>query len=296
MLVTSAKARCTLDSRSSIDPPRFLLFFFLMIRRPPRSTLFPYTTLFRSRVHSLEHRVSDGIRLLEDLLEHEMGIPGLFCRLTIPRDGARLPPNRHPVECSHCDPLGGQHCQLALVEDQNLPRPTEQGWNVRRDEHLLVPEPDDERRAPAPKCDKRVWSVARDTGDGIGAFQVSRGAEDRRREPVRLVALDQVSDDFRVGLGAKLVPFCGQRLSKLPIILDDPVVNDGQSGVTVEVRMCVRVRWPAMGGPTRVADAEGTLGPVGGEQGFEIRDLAGRLPDVERHPRNRGNTCRVVAA
>src|SRR2546427_9889851 len=27
---------------------RFLLFFFLMIRRPPRSTLFPYTTLFRS--------------------------------------------------------------------------------------------------------------------------------------------------------------------------------------------------------------------------------------------------------
>src|SRR6266540_4101034 len=28
---------------------RFLSFFFLMIRRPPRSTLFPYTTLFRSR-------------------------------------------------------------------------------------------------------------------------------------------------------------------------------------------------------------------------------------------------------
>src|SRR3712207_6963029 len=26
-------------------------FFFLMIRRPPRSTLFPYTTLFRSREH-----------------------------------------------------------------------------------------------------------------------------------------------------------------------------------------------------------------------------------------------------
>src|SRR3712207_8855472 len=26
-----------------------MIFFFLMIRRPPRSTLFPYTTLFRSR-------------------------------------------------------------------------------------------------------------------------------------------------------------------------------------------------------------------------------------------------------
>src|SRR2546430_3712689 len=29
--------------------PHILSFFFLMIRRPPRSTLFPYTTLFRSR-------------------------------------------------------------------------------------------------------------------------------------------------------------------------------------------------------------------------------------------------------
>src|SRR2546430_16116635 len=29
------------------------LFFFLMIRRPPRSTLFPYTTLFRSLGHPL---------------------------------------------------------------------------------------------------------------------------------------------------------------------------------------------------------------------------------------------------
>src|SRR5260221_1313068 len=35
-------------------PPKVVcLFFFLMIRRPPRSTLFPYTTLFRSRSDSL---------------------------------------------------------------------------------------------------------------------------------------------------------------------------------------------------------------------------------------------------
>src|SRR5258705_11460388 len=30
------------------NPTLALFFFFLMIRRPPRSTLFPYTTLFRS--------------------------------------------------------------------------------------------------------------------------------------------------------------------------------------------------------------------------------------------------------
>src|SRR2546429_4001000 len=33
--------------RTQLTPP-VLFFFFLMIRRPPRSTLFPYTTLFRS--------------------------------------------------------------------------------------------------------------------------------------------------------------------------------------------------------------------------------------------------------
>src|SRR3712207_9145350 len=39
-------------------------FFFLMIRRPPRSTLFPYTTLFRSR------------GLHRALPRHEVGAPG----------------------------------------------------------------------------------------------------------------------------------------------------------------------------------------------------------------------------
>src|SRR5438132_3288183 len=35
-------------------------FFFLMIRRPPRSTLFPYTTLFRSRVWQISYGGSSG--------------------------------------------------------------------------------------------------------------------------------------------------------------------------------------------------------------------------------------------
>src|SRR2546422_3126199 len=35
-----------------------------MIRRPPRSTLFPYTTLFRSRVHLRQHRPPAGMRVL----------------------------------------------------------------------------------------------------------------------------------------------------------------------------------------------------------------------------------------
>src|SRR5438309_7234317 len=48
----------------------FFFFFFLMIRRPPRSTLFPYTTLFRS-----EMSVKTSMKALASL--GSVGSPGL---------------------------------------------------------------------------------------------------------------------------------------------------------------------------------------------------------------------------
>src|SRR5436309_15651689 len=39
-------------------PYKFTTFFFLLIRRPPRSTLFPYTTLFRSGPFALRRSPS----------------------------------------------------------------------------------------------------------------------------------------------------------------------------------------------------------------------------------------------
>src|SRR5258708_18759252 len=41
---------------------RDLHFFFLMIRRPPRSTLFPYTTLFRSNQRRHAHGIARVVR------------------------------------------------------------------------------------------------------------------------------------------------------------------------------------------------------------------------------------------
>src|SRR5689334_23986811 len=49
---------------SCLSPSLFnlIFFFFLMIRRPPRSTLFPYTTLFRSDLRREAHRAAAPYR------------------------------------------------------------------------------------------------------------------------------------------------------------------------------------------------------------------------------------------
>src|SRR6266540_3940821 len=68
------------------------LFFFLMIRRPPRSTLFPYTTLFRSRTR------------------RPRGAPGS-------RWSLRAAPNQRPRSEEHTSELQSHHdlvCRLLL--------------------------------------------------------------------------------------------------------------------------------------------------------------------------------------
>src|SRR2546430_6440410 len=61
--------------------PLVFFFFFLMIRRPPRSTLFPYTTLFRSMFAVAAHAqdVSTSFTL---------GTPTTNCIAVLTQDGA----------------------------------------------------------------------------------------------------------------------------------------------------------------------------------------------------------------
>src|SRR2546429_8908503 len=63
-----------------------VFFFFLMIRRPPRSTLFPYTTLFRSHLVGLVHGTHDAFE------QHRVGLvlPALFAYAHYLEDEMRL--------------------------------------------------------------------------------------------------------------------------------------------------------------------------------------------------------------
>src|SRR2546427_3519879 len=89
-------------------------FFFLMIRRPPRSTLFPYTTLFRSRAHRpLLSAVGGG---------HGQGPADLEVGIGAIRDG-RVVHVRYPRSEEHTSELQSQSnlvCRLLLEKKKKV--------------------------------------------------------------------------------------------------------------------------------------------------------------------------------
>src|SRR6476620_2396015 len=107
----------------------FSSFFFLMIRRPPRSTLFPYTTLFRSRavragrVLRLRASRSDWLADRARSEEHTSELQSrqyLVCRLLLEKKKHPLCPvplckttRLHEIPCAH---------QLRVCRRANLDR------------------------------------------------------------------------------------------------------------------------------------------------------------------------------
>src|SRR3989475_12482887 len=63
-----------------------LRFFFLMIRRPPRSTLFPYTTLFRSLRDPLGPETHFASESFIDEIAHAAGVDPVAFRLKYVKD------------------------------------------------------------------------------------------------------------------------------------------------------------------------------------------------------------------
>src|SRR5438874_7476334 len=73
--------------------------FFLMIRRPPRSTLFPYTTLFRSKIVALDPRSKTEIGGTMQFLYYNPELGPKFIKQFLDRKSTRL--NSSHVEISY---------------------------------------------------------------------------------------------------------------------------------------------------------------------------------------------------
>src|SRR2546430_5576411 len=86
-----------------------------MIRRPPRSTLFPYTTLFRSDQQDAGHRDA------EQALKHAVRVarPGRAPMLTSWPDPTSGQPRLRPVRLRECGPRSEEHTS-ELQSQSNL--------------------------------------------------------------------------------------------------------------------------------------------------------------------------------
>src|SRR3712207_7283171 len=96
-------------------------FFFLMIRRPPRATLFPYTTLFRSPAAPRAHVVAERHRRIgHGGPRHEVGRQRREVRQLEPAERAALQPDRSEEHTSELQSRQYLVCRL-LLEKKNTP-------------------------------------------------------------------------------------------------------------------------------------------------------------------------------
>src|SRR5471030_3388057 len=99
--------------------PRLSCFFFLMIRRPPRSTLFPYTTLFRSPTSpfsaadskTLSSAPTDASRSEEHTSELQ-SLRHLVCRLLLEKKKRLIPV---PLMLSECKVFNKLHTKISAI-------------------------------------------------------------------------------------------------------------------------------------------------------------------------------------
>src|SRR5262249_61426912 len=97
--------------------PRVLsFFFFLMIPRPPSSTLFPYTTLFRSRSWRLE---SDGA-IDGANLESQQAVSGLLAAGSVIASCRCCAVPRSEEHTSELQSLTNLVCRLLLEKKKNV--------------------------------------------------------------------------------------------------------------------------------------------------------------------------------
>src|SRR3712207_6998688 len=100
------------------------IIFFLMIRRPPRSTLFPYTTLFRSEpaVRAQASQAAARALLVEQAQDRALGLGG---RGAVGRDGlVRAGGQGGPRSEEHTSELQSRQylvCRLLLEKKKEQP-------------------------------------------------------------------------------------------------------------------------------------------------------------------------------
>jgi hypothetical protein len=170
---------------------------------------------------------------------------------------------------------------VAVFQVDDLVGGAGQGQRVGGQEVLVLAHAHHQRRALA-RAHDAVRFVAAEHGDGVGAMQAAHGILHGFEQVAGIQVVDQVRDDFGVGLAFEDVARGLEFGAQLIVVLDDAIVDQGNARFVVaqarEVRMGVVGGGHAMGGPAGVGDAGEALQLV-------LRDLFGQFGHALRAAR-----------
>ena len=247
------------------------------------------------RVDAIADRVADRPRLLRDLLEHEVRVAALLGGLGVPRDRGALAPHRGAVETTQGGVVAGDDGHVPVFQNHDVARLAHERRDVGGDEGLSLAESDHERGAAAADRHQLIRRVLGNADERVRALEPLARQAHGLGQAVGPVVLDEVGDDLGVGLGAEVMALGGERLAQLAVVVDDPVVDDGEARPAVHVRMRVGVAGAPVGGPSRVRDPHGPPRvPAAGHERLERGDLSDRLAHVEARPVDGGDPGGVV--
>ena len=232
-----------------------------------------------ARTAPVEQRVGHRLGLLVHLLGHEVLVAALLGRLEVPGDRQFLGLDRRAVERGHRERARREDGQLVVGQREDLPGVADERGDVRgqqrhvrragRGRGASCGGPPRWCRARQPRS--RRWRRRR----GPGAAW--RGVASASDAPVGHLLLDQVGHHLGVGGRGQGVPGGLQLGPQRGVVLDDPVVDEGQPPGAVDVGVGVVLGGAAVGGPAGVPD--------GGSRGRGARRRSAR-------PARRPTSCR----
>ena len=167
--------------------------------------------------------------------------------------------------------------------------------DVRGDDRLAVSQADDQRGAHL-RRDDPAGILDRDGPDGESALHLGQGRPDGLLQRSGEMLLDQVGDDFGVGLRPEDMTLGLQLCLQGEIILDDAVVDDDDPARAVDVGMSVGFAWAPMGRPPGMTEAVGALDRRAAQALLQSGDLAPDPAKADASTAGDGHSGRVVSA
>ena len=210
--------------------------------------------------HAAHQGIAHNARLLVDFLEHKVWITALFCHVQVPVDVGDLGLDNVAGLVGILDACGRKLGKLTVLEHHDIAGGVDERDHVGCNIGTGFAHADYDRGILAGHGD-HAGLVSAHGGQTIGTDHVGASLAHGGHQVVRLdISLfDQMREDLGIGLALKVVAAALQLFAQLGEVLDDAVVDDGDTTVAAGVGVSVNDGGLAVGGPTGVADTAGSV-------------------------------------